>query len=377
MQSSRRASLLRRSAAAGTCTFALLCHAGKADASGTPEPAPTVGAPLAEDELEPLSAFTERVILLVRTPGDDGVMARLLAELRQSDWHVVEMRPDERFEATPLGTLAERERASAAVRLDARRGVVELWVQRPNGPVEETIAAPDGPDEQVLALRVTEALRARGLLVAPPERRADADPLPQTSATNPPPPKPSTSEKAPPAPEERGALALEVGPAVALSPGGLGPLPLLEGDVRLELAERWSLCLLGFLPLGHQSVSADEGEADVKTSFVGGLVELEWARLSFGGFRSGVGASAAITTMSGAADDADFASSTDTVTTVAPFVRSSFHVTLGRAFRIRSAVVVGATVPEVQIDFGSRSVATWGEPFVVASVALETIPFRW
>ncbi|HEX6767165.1 MAG TPA: hypothetical protein VF103_16825 [Polyangiaceae bacterium] len=373
MQSSPGASFLRRSALILSFSLLGFLRAGLARAADT-EPNAS-GSPPASAEPAPLAAMEDRVILIVRTRGDDELMLRLLAELRESDWRILEVRPDERFAPAPLGTVAERERAGAAVRLDARRGVVELWIRRPDGPVEETIAAPSPPNDQVLALRVTETLRARGLLVAG-EKHAEvpkaepSSPEPERAPEAPHPERPAQEKKA------RNPLSFELGPGFALSPGGLGPLALLEGGVRVELLERFSACAVGFFPLSHQSLAGSEGEAEVKTAFVGGIVELEWARLSFGGFRSGLGATAAITSMSGRATNGGFASSEDTVVTFAPLARTSFHVVLGPSFRIRTAVVVGATFPEVGVAFGSRPVATFGQPFVLGSLALEVSPFH-
>ena len=93
------------------------------------------------------------MIVLVRSAGDDGVMMRLRADLRESGWRILEVRDDERFAAAPLGGVAEREGASAAVRIDTRRDAIELWVSRPDGPVEDTVASTEPLSDQVLALR--------------------------------------------------------------------------------------------------------------------------------------------------------------------------------------------------------------------------------
>jgi len=150
-------------------------------------------------------------------------------------------------------------------------------------------------------------------------------------------------------------------------------MPLAEGGVRLEFTKSWSIAVDALLPLSHQTVSAEEGEAEVGTWLVDGVLELEWARLPFGGFRSGIGAALTVTTMSGKAQPG-FASSEDTVTTLAPLARSSFHLDLSRRFRLRSGVAVGVALPRVRVAFGSRHVASWGQPFLVMSLVLETTP---
>jgi hypothetical protein len=146
--------------------------------------------------------------------------------------------------------------------------------------------------------------------------------------------------------------------------------------LRLDFAERWSLHADGLLPVSPQSVAAAEGEAEVATYLVSGALDFEWARLPFGGLRSGFGAGAGVTTMSGDADTPGFDGATDTVTTFALLLNSSFHADLAKWLRFRSAVALGATMPEVSVQFGSHEVASWGRPLFVASVALEASPPR-
>ncbi len=383
MPSLRHASLIRRSAAIAAFLHLSAAAHALAEPAVPPEPnappapsAPPAAAapvvPLSPQELDPTKAFADRVILLVRMPGDDGVVQRLRADLRDSRWRIVEMRPDERFEQPSLGASAERERASAAMRVDARRGVIELWVLRPDGPVEETIGSSDEQQsEQVLALRGAEALRARGLLVSRQDASAgEVANVPSTIEPPPvvdkPPPPPPRSE-----PREAPRLWLAVGPGVLLSPGGLGPMALADVGLRLDFAERWSIHASGLLPLSEQSITAAEGEADVWTSVVSGALDVEWARLPFGGFRSGAGAGAAVTAMVGVSDSAGFDVASDTVTTLALLADTSFHADFTDWLRLRASVVLGASLPELRIEFGSREVASWGQPFFAASAVLE------
>lgn len=313
------------------------------------------------------------MIVLVRSAGDDGVMMRLRADLRESGWRILEVRDDERFAAAPLGGVAAREGASAAVRIDTRRDAIELWVSRPDGPVEDSVASTEPLSDQVLALRAAEVLRARGLLVF----RSEAAPAAVEAPPETPRPAPPPADSPPAGRQEERAddanFWFEAGPGVTLSPGGLGPLPVVELGFRLEIPERWSVCLDGLVPLSHQSLAGPEGEAEIATSVVGGILELEWARTAFGGFRSGLGAAGSVTVMSGTASEG-FESADDTVTAFAPLARTSFHVALGPAVRLRAAVMLGATLPPVRVAFGSREAATWGSPFVTTSVVVEVNP---
>jgi hypothetical protein len=317
----------------------------------------------------------ERVIVIARTPGDDGVVLALRAELAGSDWSVVDVEHDERV--TPsLGALGESRRARAAVRVDARRGIVELWVLGPDGAVEETLnAAGERRNEPVLALRVVEALRARGLRI---EKAAPAEPEVVRPPPEPRPTKPLPPPPPEPRPVSRGTTHVwfDLGPGVALSAGGLEPAAVLEAGLRLELPGSWALGASGVVPLTTASLSGPEGAADVTTWLVAGSLELGWGELSFGGFRSGVGAGAAMTTMSGDAGDG-FEGASDTVTTFAAHVRTSFHVHLASWCALRAGASGGLTFPEVTVAFGERSAATWGRPYGVASLALETNVLSW
>jgi hypothetical protein len=252
-------------------------------------------------------------------------------------------------------------------------------VQRPEGPVEETIGASGEPfDEQVLALRGAEVLRARGLLVtpaAPHDGEANPGPVERTKA--PPPVDATEAAGAPPPGAEPSRLWLALGPGMTVSPGGFGVLPLADIGFYLSFEKRWSAGVRGLLPLSSRSVSAAEGEANVATWFALGLVELDWARFGWGGLRSGIGGGAAITTMSGRADESGFAGASDTVVAFAPLVSSSFHAGIGSSFRIRSSLALGATFPEVRVSFGEREVASFGRPFFVASVLIESTPAGW
>ena len=117
----------------------------------------------------------ERVILLVRTANDEGVMNRVRAELGASAWRILELRLDERLAKVSLGKLSAQQQARAAVRFSAAEARVELWVSAPAGNIEETLDASDQRDDDaVVALRISEALRARGLNLGP-ETKAESE----------------------------------------------------------------------------------------------------------------------------------------------------------------------------------------------------------
>ena len=350
--------------------------------------AATVSFP-ASAQVQPAS----RSILLLRTPGDEATIARLQLELGGGAFQITEQKSAQGWQGETLASAAERQRADAAVRVDAARGTVALWVKKADGSVEESFtAAGEAAPSQVLAIRVAESLRARGLLLpaadepreAPPALTAPASATPPAAPRPAAPPAPNASPgfvpSAPPAgaeatttalpPRPRSRFALALGPGVAVSPGGLGPLAVVELGVRIRVDHDFGVSLLGVVPLTRQSFASDEGEADVTSYVVGSAFELEWARWSFGSIRSGAGAGASITRMSGRAATG-FEGGDDTVTAFAPLALTSLQLGLSSSLDLRTALVAGATLPEVQMAFGDREVASWGRPFAVATLGLE------
>jgi hypothetical protein len=380
MRSSRPEFFPRRSLGAALLTWSALAPA---------QPNPYGGAPADVLALRASPDPEQRVILIVRTPGDDGVMTRLRAELMSSDWRVLEIRLDERQAPLPLATIAEQQRAGAAVRVDVRNGAVELWIAQPGGAIQESLAAPDArAHDQVLALRTAEALRARGLLLEPlarpepeaePESRGGASPV-ERVAQRAPVATPAAIEdrgvaRAAPSRLDRSRLWLGLGPGIALSPGGLDSGIVGWPGVRLELG-RWSFSAFGVLPVTRAEVSGSEGRARVATWLVGTATEIEWARSLVVGVRSGLGLGASATTMSGE-PAAGYRGVDDSVFAVAGFLRSSITLVLGPSFRVGPLGLVGATVPSARVAFGGREAARWGQPFVVLGLMVEAAPLHW
>jgi hypothetical protein len=352
-------------------TRAVSVAAAEADETVATPPAvaPTTSAADAE------STANSRVILLIRTRGDDETITRLRFELQEGGFRILEVRADARSKAEPLALTAERERVDGAIRVDAPLGRVELWMRQSGEAFEETFTSDSGATSGlVLAVRVAEALRARGLLLPP----VSEPPVVEPARAEPPSPniraepRPSPAERAP-SPDAPTRFWLELGPGLVMSPGGIGPLAVIELGLRLEFVQRFSICLDGTIPFSRQTVEASEGEASVASSIAGGLVELEWARFSAGGLRSGLGAGASVTTMSGRAASG-FVGADDTVVAFTPLARTSFHVNVGDRLRLRAGVLAGFTFPEVRVAFGEREVARFGRPFALASLSLEANP---
>jgi hypothetical protein len=321
-----------------------------------------------------VQAHAERVILLVRTPGDERVIQFLRAEVEQGEWRVVELRPDARYEPLPLGEVAAQQAATAVVRLAKNRREVELWVLGPNGPSEELISTPgEAPSDAVLALRATEALRARGLDFSPPDHSVlDAAP-----PSKPVPNAPPRAKVARPAPQQRPrveeqsfrSLWVELGGGAGVSPGGLGALYLLGPAARADVSHTVGVSAAAWLPLTSPSVRGAEGSAIFQTLLVGGALEFTFARLDPLAFRVATGAFISTTRMTGT-PDSGFLGRTESVVSTIPFVRGVVHAALGERFGVFGGACVGYSLPEVRMSFGDREAARFGRPILLASIGI-------
>jgi hypothetical protein len=116
-------------------------------------------------------------VVIVRVHHDAAVIARIRAELEANDWRVRELGPDANSARAPLASLVIAANARAALRMQPERSAIELWVASEGDAAAsgEVVALPsDERDEALLAVRATEALRARGLRLP---RRAEAAPV--------------------------------------------------------------------------------------------------------------------------------------------------------------------------------------------------------
>lgn len=353
------------------------------------------GAPSVSDE-------PARVILLVRTVNDDGVMNRVRAELGASAWRILELRLDERLGRVPLSELAAQQQARAAVRFNAAEARVELWVFRPPRDLEETLdAADERDDDAVVALRISEALRARGLdLGAEAKLSAEAkDPAEgegQGEAKGPeasreaakPSPRPEQAAKAAAAREVTGPgevreqdrsgheLWLELAGAVSGSPGELGAAIGAWGGARLALGPRWACSLFGVIPLSSQQLSGVEGSARVASYLLGASTEAAWLRRPRWQLGAGVGLAGSRTEMEGTAASG-YVGSGDAVYALSPLARVTARVQLAEGVWLSAGGLAGLAFPEVSVKFADRVAAHWGRPLLLATLGLELRTLRF
>ncbi|HEY5955367.1 MAG TPA: hypothetical protein VIV60_02390, partial [Polyangiaceae bacterium] len=347
----------------------------------------------------PSVSQTVQRILLLRTAGDGEVMERVRMELRTYGWEIVEIFADEASASRSLAEATAEHHVSAAIRIDAASGKIEICVARTWGNAQEVLSNENGNvDSQVLALRLTEALRAHGLAPAPEVESS------MTAATrsNPPnPPAPATATEPTTAgphvatvghrlrATERtertnrndnattNSVWLQVAPMLGKSPGGLGLETSGYLGLRAELSPRWSFGMMGIVPLrSREIVTQAEGNAAVRIHAFGGIGEFTPLRSSFGSVSTGLGATALVMTLTGRAR-AGYVGRNETLLTQAVQGYLRFASAPHASLHVFGIVSAGIAIPELSVRFADREVASWGNPFVAVGLGCELRTLRW
>jgi hypothetical protein len=155
-----------------------------------------------------------------------------------------------------LKRVAHERNAVAAVRVLVSTGVVEVWIaDRVTGKVVLREVLPQAADSKVsestVVLRVVELLRASLMEVeAPHAPRGEVAP-------------PPTLYKVVGFPEATGQLRLEMGTAVIMSAGGVGPSLAAEFDVGYRASNHLTVDGFGAMSVIPGEVSGAEGTAKV------------------------------------------------------------------------------------------------------------------
>jgi hypothetical protein len=343
----------------------------------------------------------ERVILLVRTANDDGVMNRVRAELGASAWRILELRLDERLAKVSLGKLSAQQQARAAVRFSAAEARVELWVARPSGNVEETLdASAERDDEAVVALRISEALRARGLSFGPEAKReSEAEPaaseerrrvesesaqargkaMPRATPENanaqaaPSEASPSQSTAAAGAGNE---LWLEFGSALSGGPGGLAASVDVWGSAHLDFGARWACSLLGVIPVVPPELEGTEGSARVARYLLGTAAEGTWLRTKAVRLGGGLGVWGSRTEMRGSGASG-YVGGSDSVFALGPLARVVARARITDGLWLSASGLGGLSFPEVSVKFADRVAGRWGRPLLLITLGLELRTLRF
>jgi hypothetical protein len=342
----------------------------------------------------------ERVILLVRTANDDGVMNRVRAELGASAWRILELRLDERLGKISLGKLSAQQQARAAVRFSAAEARVELWVARASGNVEETLdASAERDDDAVVALRISEALRARGLSFGPeakresePEsaaheerRRAESEPSQaRRETTRRAAPEGANARAAPreASPRESTAegasneLWLEFASALSGGPGGLGVSFDVWGSARLDFGARWACSLLGVIPVVPPELQGAEGSARVARYLLGTSAEGTWLRTRAIRLGGGLGVWGSRTEMRGSGASG-YVGGSDSVFALGPLARLVARARITEGLWLSASGLGGLSFPEVSVKFADRTAGRWGRPLLLFTLGFELRTVRF
>ncbi|HEY5961704.1 MAG TPA: hypothetical protein VIV60_34330, partial [Polyangiaceae bacterium] len=129
-------------------------------------------------------------------------------------------------------------------------------------------------------------------------------------------------------------------------------------------------------PLASTHLVDPEGQANVSTYLLGSSAEASWLNTAFASGAAGLGASVLLTDMSGQAN-LGYAGATDTVITVAPVVYLKLRARITPTWSAFASVLSGASVPEVRVKFDDRSVASWGQPFVLVTLGIDVRCLAW
>lgn len=317
-------------------------------------------------------ALAEPEVAIAVDALDDAVAVRLGAELRELGFTVAIVQAPEAAPSRALLEATARDRgAVAAFRIVRSRAGVEVWIfDRLTGKtvLREVIVGEDADPAAraaVVATRAVELLRASLLELAIPHQVLTDVEVPRAARALLPRPAPRR-------PARGLALTLTVGPALALSPGGVGPSLHALVEVGTRVSPRLRASVLVALPLLVDTLERDVGHADVTPLVAGAALSLRlraWTRAVRPDLRAGLGV--ALLRLDGESARDDAVGQTDTTASLLPFLGAAARVALGRRLRLVAAVDVGAALPQPLIRFVGERVAFWGMPLVLASAGLE------
>lgn len=331
-------------------------------------------------------------ILLVRSAGDERIMAAVRAEIDNQRFTIVEVRAvAERSKS--LTTLMSEMGAAAAIRYNARQARIELSAALDSGSVEDVLRKDDASgDVEILALRTAETLRAHGLDLGPyppsanPSERMPASPAPVTTR-RPSPPTTSTHEVRNTSSDLDATISraesplgnevwIELAPGLLTSSGGWSSVPITSVALRLQLNRDFSVSAIGLVPFVSQTITAAEGSAKVDTYLVGGTLSTTLLRHRVFASTFGLGASMVITQMQGDARPG-YRGAHEIVITQAPHLSLGISVALHERWLLVSSLLGGVSIPRVSVLFADRPERSWGSPFAAIGVGLAARVVPW
>jgi hypothetical protein len=298
-----------------------------------------------------------------------------------------------------LAALASDRDAAAVARVQESPPEIVLWVDAAHSGgapaltrVSESVTG--SPDAGLLALRAVELLRGRLIPVAAPKADASATPTASPSATATlavptapasaapgapaaSPTAPGTSREPPfgPGPGLRPTRArIHVGPAIVVSPGGVPVAPGLRVGGGWRVLPHLELEGLALVPLTPGTVSAAEGQMDLRMLAFGvGASAAFLAPSSPFALHAGGGIGVAGLFFEGNAQ-APWLSASGSRWAVMP------HLGAGAAYRFTSVLALRAdalasfVLPEAVLVIAGNEVASFGLPAMTVSLSLEVHP---
>jgi hypothetical protein len=307
-----------------------------------------------------------RIAVVHAASAADGVTGRLRDELSTLGLSVVDVTLGPEEGATSLDDAARRVDAFAAVQVVPAKGGVEVWIaDRVTGKtlLRELVVAPGAALDDVVALQAVELLRASLAELGFSKKPAGdvrSTPAVTRSAPSLPPPRRETRK-----------FWLQVGPALAISPGGLSASGHALIGFRWRAAKQVGADAWGLLPVLSASVSGPEGTADVSPLLFGADVAI-WFLEPEADFQvSGAGGVALARLGIDGHAVPPLASRAETSIAPVPFARVSLERRLGSRLGLELDGFVGVAAPRPVLRFNGREVADWGRPLVIGTICFD------
>jgi hypothetical protein len=343
--------------------------------------------------IAPLALAQARRVLVVVDRTSPGVVARLRRELASMGLEVIVSSQDQDLRPSrSLGELVKRNQGAAVLRLRPGRGLIEVAVtDGTTGALVEHEQALQGAeilrDDGVVALRMAELLRA-SLLEAQTASTSPTASASSAEATPPAPPDAVSSSSAAPAlssaapalssaapvappPPKPLDLAVRAGPAITVSPGGLGPMIHAKIGASRAVGARGRVVVDALLPLGPARLDATGGQLSIFTSMVsvGGRLFFTTQDAPLSG---SVGAALGLLWGSFSAEAvAPYEARRQQTLAVVPQIRGEASRAVGEGWRLWGEVTAGRSLSPLSIRLPGKSDIAWGNLLATGALGVE------
>ena len=305
------------------------------------------------------AAAASRRVALFPVEGDARLGSRLSAELVSQGFELARVERASGADSFEAMLAAMRSSgAELAVRIVVDPSVIRLWIVNTTTGKQAYREAPvtlgTPPDSAIVSLWAVEALRASELPKAPA-------PAPTPRVV------PQASPEPPPS-----RYALQLSPALALSPGGVGASAHVVLGGRLLLGRRLGVELALVSPTLPIQLEHATGSATV------------WRGLAMAGvcLTSGVDASAALDVAAGGTllvtrvrgvGAEGFVGRSEQLFSAGPYARVGGSLALSSRWRLLTDVASGVALPRPVVFFAGERVAVWGRPWFLLSLGSEVL----